>query len=156
MLVSPLEHQQSHKHLVHSSTIVLLLETKPSWKRIISNCRQSDISPGHSCPEKEHCRRGYGGVTNEKDDDYCVMVMEYHHHTNSMHGLNPGFLAVPVSTLVHSPIYPTFVGYSCLYLSTVLYSVYSVAVIVIKGSMTATESDGMLKSCLNNDQSAWC
>jgi hypothetical protein len=76
-----------------------------------------------------------------------------------MHGLNPGFLAVPVSTLAHSPIYPTLAGYSCLYLRTVLYSVYSVAVIVIKKALSDDchkESDGMLKSCLNNnDQSAW-
>ncbi|KAL3707601.1 hypothetical protein TMatcc_005582 [Talaromyces marneffei ATCC 18224] len=59
----------AHKHLVNNLNTLnncIMDKTKPSGKRIrkqLSNCRESDISPGHSCPEKEHGGRGYGGVT---------------------------------------------------------------------------------------------
>lgn len=46
----------------NTRTIGLSLEQSHHGKEATSNCRQSDISPGDNGPEKERCRRGYGGV----------------------------------------------------------------------------------------------
>jgi hypothetical protein len=83
------------------------------------------------------------------------MVMEYHHHTNSLHGLHPGFLAVPVSTFsMYVTLCVLFIRHRsanhlysfiiCQHLSTVMYSVYSVAVYRNKKALIKTrESDSL-------------